>query len=267
MNDFMPSTQLEKNIRAAIAVPPAPAEFVNQLGIDLMHQASLKNRKSLRPIYLRPAWIAFFAVVALLVVSTLIIGPQRVYAAVRQLFGYIPGVGIVEQSNGIRVLAEPVSVEQDGITVTVKQVVADATRTFVAYNVDNIPSSDIPICTIPPTLQLPDGRKLSFLNGGEGGIGSENGVPMQFATYYTFPALPADVRKVMFLSPCQIPAIQLILIPAPSNFVTPAVEIEATSISSGPRFLTTPTPVSDKTSTSVTYDTSVPATQTPVRLK
>ena len=126
MNNFTPSAQLEDNIRAAMAVPQAPPEFVNQLNIDLMHQASLKYRKSLRPIFLRPAWIAFYAVLALLVVSTLIIGPQRVYAAVRQLFGYIPGVGIVEQSNGIRVLAEPVSVEQDGITVTVKQVVADS---------------------------------------------------------------------------------------------------------------------------------------------
>ena len=264
MNNFTPSAQLEDNIRAAMAVPQAPPEFVNQLNIDLMHQASLKYRKSLRPIFLRPAWIAFYAVLALLVVSTLIIGPQRVYAAVRQLFGYIPGVGIVEQSNGIRVLAEPVSVEQDGITVTVKQVVADATRTFVAYSVDDVPSSDIPICTIPPTLQLPDGRTLSFLSGGEGGIGSENGVPMQFTTNYTFPPLPTNVRKVMFLSPCQMPAIQLILIPAPSNFVTPAVEIEATSMSSGPRFLTTPTPAPDKTSISVPYDPSAPATPTTV---
>jgi hypothetical protein len=155
-------------------------------------------------------------------------------------------------------------VEQDGITVTVKQFVADATRTFVAYSVDDIPSSDIPICTIPPTLQLPDGRTLSFLSGGEGGIGSENGVPMQFTTNYTFPPLPANVRKVMFISPCQMPAIQLILIPAPSNFVTPAVEIEATSMSSGPRFLTIPTPVPDKTSPSVPYDPSAPATPTPV---
>ena len=264
MNNFTPSTQLEDNIRAAMAVPQVAPEFVNQLNIDLMDQANLKNRKSLRPIYLRPAWIAFFAVLTLLVVSTLIIGPQRVYAAVRQLFGYIPGVGIVEQGNGIRVLAAPVSVKQDGITVTVKQVVADATRTFVAYSVDDIPSSDIPICTIPPTLQLPDGSKLSFLRGGEGGIGSEKGIPMQFTTSYTFPPLPSDVRKVMFLSPCRMQAIQLILIPASSNFVTPAVEIEATSIMSGPQFLTTPTLAPDKTSTSEPYDASAPATPTPV---
>jgi hypothetical protein len=264
MNNFTPFVQLEDIIRAAVAVPQALPEFVDQLNTDLMQQASLKKRKILRPFYLRPVWIVLFAVITLLVVTTLIIGPQRVYAAVRQLFGYIPGVGIVEQSNGIRVLAEPVSVEQDGITVTVKQVVADATRTFVAYSVDNIPSSDIPICTIPPTLQLPDGSTLSFLSGGEGGIGSENGVPMQFSTNYTFPPLLANVRKVMFLSPCQMPAIQLILIPAPSNFVTPAVEIEATSMSSGPRFLTTSTPAPDKTSTSRPYDPSAPATQTPV---
>jgi hypothetical protein len=119
MNNFTPFVQLEDIIRAAVAVPQALPEFVDQLNTDLMQQASLKKRKILRPFYLRPVWIVLFAVITLLVVTTLIIGPQRVYAAVRQLFGYIPGVGIVEQSNGIRVLAEPVSVEQDGITVTV----------------------------------------------------------------------------------------------------------------------------------------------------
>jgi hypothetical protein len=266
MNDFTPSTQLEDNIRAAIAVPQALPEFVNQLYTDLMHQASLKSRKGLRPFYLRPAWIAFFAVLTLLVVSTLIIGPERVYAAVRQLFGYIPGVGIVEQGSGIRVLAEPVSVEKDGIKVTVEQVVADATHTFVAYRVDGIPpvKSGFPICTDPPALQLPDGSKLSFLGGGAGGMDSTGGTSMTFATDYTFPPLPAGAGKVIFLSPCQMPAIPLALVPAPSNFVTPAVEVDATSISSGPQFPTTSTPLPDETSNSIRYAPSFPATPTPV---
>lgn len=264
MNDFTPSTQLEEYIRGAIDVPHALPEFVNQLSAELMQHASLKNRKALRPYYLRPVWIAIFAVLTLLVGSTLIIGPQRVYAAVRQLFGYIPGVGIVEQSNGIRVLSGPVSVEQDGITITVKQVVADSTHTFVAYSVDNFPSSDLPICSVPPTLKLPDGSTLNFLSGGDGGIGSENGLPIRFSKNYIFPPLLADVKKVMFLSPCQMPAIQLILISAPSNFVTPADEIEATSISSGPHFLTTSIPVPDNTFTPVPYDPSHLATSTPV---
>ena len=266
MNDYTPFTQLEAKIRAAVAVPQALPEFVNRLHTDLMHQADLNNRKALRPFYLRPAWIAFLTVITLLIASTLIIGPQRVYAAVRQLLGYIPGVGIVEQSSGIRVLAEPVSVEQDGITVTVNQVVADATHTFVAYSVVGIPpwdKSGFPICTDPPSLQLADGSILSFLGGGGGEIGPDK--PFSFATNYTFPSLPADVRQVVFLSPCQMPAIQLNLILAPSGFVTPAVEIAATFESSGPQYSTsTKTPVSEETFTSVPYETSFPATPTGV---
>jgi hypothetical protein len=262
MTEFLPSPDFEEKLRLALMTPEPDPEFAQSLRLRLSARAgSPVSRRSFR---LRPAWIAFFAVITLLIVSTLIIGPERVYAAVRQLFGYIPGVGIVEQNSGIRVLVEPVSAEQGGLTVTVKQVVADSTHTFVALRIDGFPSSGFPICTVPPTLQLPDGSILSFLSGGGGGMGSENGLPMRFETNYTFPPLPEDVSKVMFHSLCQMPAIQLTLIPAPANFVTPAVEIEATFISSGPQFLTTPTPVPDKTFTSVPYDPSHPATPTPV---
>jgi hypothetical protein len=264
MNDFTPSNQLEAKIRAAVAVPKALPEFVNRLHADLMHQAGLKNRQTLRPLHMRPAWIVFLVVITLLIASTLIIGPLRVYATLRHLLGYIPGVGIVEQSNGIRVLAEPVSVEKDGITVTVNQVVADVTHTFVAYSVDGIPPWDkpgFPICTDPPSLQLADGSTLSFLSGGGGEIGPDK--PMNFTTTYNLPPLPADVREVLFLSPCQMPPIQLVLILAPPSFVTPVAEIEATFVSSGPHFSTT-TPVSEETYTTVPYDPLIPATPTSV---
>ena len=56
--------------------------------------------------------------------------------------GYIPGVGIVEQGAPLRVLAEPVTVEQQGISVTVSKVVADFTRTFISYRVDGIPLAE-----------------------------------------------------------------------------------------------------------------------------
>jgi len=100
MNDFTPSTQLEDKIRAAIAVPQALPEFVNHLYTDLMHQASLKNRKALRPFYLRPAWIAFLAVITLLIGYTLIIGPQPVDA--KQILARVWSVASDLQTNGIR---------------------------------------------------------------------------------------------------------------------------------------------------------------------
>jgi hypothetical protein len=261
--------EFEEEIRTAMSVPDDGKVFITNLRHQVIaHHAEQRVSRlpSLsRPFLgLRPAWIVALAILSLMIIATLVIGPQRVYAAVRQLLGYIPGVGIVEQSSGIRVLAEPVSVEKDGITVTVKQVVADATRTFVAYSVVGIPpwaKLGFPICTDPPSLKLADGRILRFLSGGGSEIGPDK--PLSFATNYTFPPLPADVREVVFLSPCQMPAIHLNLIPAPSGFVSPAVEIEATFESSGPQYSTT-TPILEETFTSVPYDPSFPATPTPV---
>ena len=48
---------------------------------------------------------------ALLLVAALIIGalgPQRVWAQVQRLLGYVPGVGLVQNTAGLRVLVEPV---------------------------------------------------------------------------------------------------------------------------------------------------------------
>ena len=44
----------------------------------------------------------------------------------------------------------------------------------------------------------------------------------------------------MILSPCQIPAIELVLVPAPADFITPAVEIGATYAASAPTLVSKP---------------------------
>jgi hypothetical protein len=157
--------------------------------------------------------------------------------AVGRSTGYIPGVGIVDQSNGIRILPEPVSVMRNGITVTVEKVVADSLRTFVVYRIDGI--FDPPRCLEPPALQLPDGRTLTFLGGGEGGMDSSGG---GFTTQYSFPPIPANIMSVTFLSPCQMPALELALAPAPAGYATPAVDIAPVYTSLGPRFSISPTP-------------------------
>ncbi|MCX6080338.1 MAG: hypothetical protein NTW32_12460 [Chloroflexi bacterium] len=163
------------------------------------------------------------------------------YAIGRSL-GYIPGVGLVELGKPILTLAEPVTVRQNGLSFTVKQVVADSSRTFVAYQVDGISpvKSGFPLCTEPPVLQLQDGTRLDFLSGGGGAMESQNGESMSFRTNYTFPSLPAAARSVIILSPCQMPAIELVLVPGPADFITPAVEIGATYAASAPTLVSKP---------------------------
>ncbi len=202
--------------------------------------ARFERRTFIQVLRSRPVLMILLILLAL----TLLTGV--VYAIGRSL-GYIPGVGIVDPSRGIRMLSAPVSVAKDGKTVTVKQVMADAVRTFVTYQLDGVlpVPSGLPECMEPPALRLPDGRTLHSTSGGPFGMGSENGKPMTLATSSTFPPLPVQTARLTFISPCQMPVVELTLVLAPEGFVTPAVEIESTFESSGPQFVVSATPALD----------------------
>ena len=191
----------------------------------------LEKKPIMQTLRTRPA-LAF--IIAFLSISLL---TSVAYALGRSL-GYIPGVGVVEQSNGIYILGEPVSVKQAGIMVTVNRFVSDSTRTYIAYRVDGIPpvTSGFPICTDAPALRLSNGSVLNLTGGGAGGMESHHGELMSFETSYTFPPLPAQTKKVIFIPPCQMPVLELFLVPAPANFVTPATEIEVIFESTSPDF-------------------------------
>jgi hypothetical protein len=127
-------------------------------------------------------------VVAALIAATLVIGPEHVYAALRQFFGYIPGVGIVNESEPIRVLAEPVSSTRGGITVTVTSAILTADRTHVEYRIFGVPRAaypdreDVPGCLQPEYLRLPDGTRL--------------------ARSADMPPVPGNVNQAVFVLPC-----------------------------------------------------------------
>src|SRR5512138_2838455 len=60
------------------------------------------------------------AVVVLLILAITLVSVPAVRAAVQRWFGYVPSVGLVEEGQ-VRMLAEPVSVTRDGITLTVEE--------------------------------------------------------------------------------------------------------------------------------------------------
>lgn len=66
------------------------------------------------------------------IAATLLVLSGAAYA-IGKVTGYIPGVGFIDLSVPVRVLAEPVTVERGGIQVTVKQVVLSADATFISY--------------------------------------------------------------------------------------------------------------------------------------
>jgi hypothetical protein len=136
--------------------------------------------------------------------------------------GYIPRVGIVDPSGGIRVLAEPVSVSREGITLTVTGATLTADGTHLQYRTFGVPRSaypqreDVSGCYEPEYLRLPDGTKL----GTEREMGP----------------VPAEVNEAVFVMPCiagtlpgTVPEdweLPLRFVPAPEELeVMPVVEL------------------------------------------
>lgn len=135
MSDFNPSPEFEEKVRKAVDVPSANPEFVNKLRNELARRpAKMKPR-----FMLKPAWAFAFVIVAL----TLIASAPVAVNALKKIFGYVPGVGLVESTNGLRILAEPVSVTRDGVTLTITNVFVYPNYIELQYEVKGIaPEND-----------------------------------------------------------------------------------------------------------------------------
>ena len=89
MTEWTSTPQFEENIKKSFCVPVIRPEFVAQVNEELMRRATTKTRKTRRILGLHPAWAISLVIILLLLVGTLIIGPQRVYAEAAKLLGYI----------------------------------------------------------------------------------------------------------------------------------------------------------------------------------
>jgi hypothetical protein len=189
MNEWTSTPRFEESVRQSFGVPGIRPEFVEKVHGELMRRAAKPSRKTRSFFGLQPAGIIALAFLSLMLLVTLVIGPQRVYAAILQLLGYIPGVGIVDPSHPIRTLAEPVTVTRDGISITVTSAVLTGDRTYIDYRIFGVPSSaypkreDISGCIQSSYLRLPDGTQLIQTNDG-------------------YQPVPAGVNEAVFVVPC-----------------------------------------------------------------
>lgn len=163
-NDIL---HFENELRGAITPPNARVDFVNELGTRLLNFYPARKTSRVKNFRLRPAWIVVLSIIALLTAGILFIGPDKVYAEFLKLFGYIPGIGIVDQAQPIRVLSKPVRVTRDGITVSVNQALLTTQDTQIEYGVSGVPLSAYPQeevvtgCMEQEYILLPDGTKLT----------------------------------------------------------------------------------------------------------
>ena len=200
--------------------------------------AKLERKPMVQTLRTRPALALLIILLALSLLSGV------VYAVGRSL-GYIPGVGIVEQGAPIRVLAEPVSVTRDGITLTVTDAILASDKTVVIFGLANVPWSaysydeNIAGCVGTAELYLPDGTVFQLIEGG----GNEN------KTRFVYPPISQDITEAVFVLPCitnTLPGLApenwelpLEFIPAPPDMtIVPVIEItpvlDADSVSTAP---------------------------------
>jgi hypothetical protein len=64
--------------------------------------------------------------------------------ALQHLFGFIPGVGLVDRSAPIRVLAEPVVVTRSGVSLSVSEAILSADKTVLIVDVKGVPLDAYP---------------------------------------------------------------------------------------------------------------------------
>jgi hypothetical protein len=171
--------------------------------------------------------------------------PSAVQAA-RQLFGFIPGVGLVDRAEPIRMLAAPVSDTRLGVTVTIEQVILSSERTVLRYSISGLgaanftPATPDPnlktICGGLPYLELPNGRKIE--QTGYNAFDGQPGSP-QFRQSVSLGAVPAEVDHATLVLPCidgiqpgQAPEnweIPVTFVPAPENLtMAPVFSVSST---------------------------------------
>ena len=120
------------------------------------------------------------------------VDPQRVWADLQRLLGYVPGIGFVNLEES-QVLTAPAEVTRDGVTLRVVQVLAQPDGTTVVIQTEGLPPEDqlwpngaTADSDFDPGLRLPDARRLPL-----------TGCTLRLETStLEFPPLPDDVYRI-----------------------------------------------------------------------
>lgn len=186
-------SKFEKEIITSLAVPNASQIFEDQLQSKIEFQSRSASQKNYLRSYNRNPHFAFRQRLVLItslltIIIVLAVGPGKVWAQIQKSFGFLLGLGLVEQDSTIRTIAEPLSQTKDNITIDVLNALLTSGETKIDYRVfglgkSNFGAEDEPGCSIQPQLVLPDGTVL-MKDGG------------------SFPPIPAEVESAALHIPC-----------------------------------------------------------------
>lgn len=220
MNEH-PSPEFEKEIRDTFSASRADPAFVHTLRDSLLERANMK--KPTRSFY-RLAWGLAAAVLLL----GLLAASPRTVEALKKLLGYIPGIGYV-QGNSLRILTEPVTLEKDGLQMTLVKGAADSERTILLGYFEGYTPGSEPNCVAPARLVLPDGTVLAEMQRESGGTPGGS-----YYERYVFEAMPAGQLDATLEIPCLSDlALPLHFEVAEAAQVMPVIELPTAAASAG----------------------------------
>lgn len=218
--------------------------------------AHLERKSPMTTLRSRPMLAVLIALFVLLALS-------GVAYALGRAFGYIPGVGLVENTGDMRVLAGPASATRDGVTLTITQALVYPDHIQLVYEVSGLAPEnngfyaedgqsdpkafcggvavgDTPNKEGDPVLLLPDGTRVERMDGYDDRYPENSYAAMP--VYLT--SLPADVTELTVTFQCiynarhgaapenwEIP-VSLEYVPAGTAFGESVIDVAATETSS-----------------------------------
>ena len=200
MNNKIISAEWDPLIRASVAGPELPESFIADLGGRLRTQ--LRKRAPRAGFQRRVLAAAAGTIFLFGLLAVAIAGPERVIAAVRNALGFIPGIGFVSADTPVRILAEPVRVEREGISITLTRVIANSTETKVSFTIEGLPeskgapSSGKETCPGVSAIIWPGGGRISSIGGGGGPLGGN------LTWNESFPSISSQEMEATLIIPC-----------------------------------------------------------------
>jgi hypothetical protein len=250
MNEH-PSPEFEKELRETLGQANANPVFVRDLRATLIERSTMKQKRS---SFSRLAW--GFALAILL--ATLVVASPRAAALLKQLLGYVPGVGFVERGETLRVLSAPVNLEKDGLQITIEKGTADAQHTILLQRIAGYVNPDRfgeRYCQTPARLVLPDGTVVQEISYETSWDTGDNLTSDKYLGRYEFEALPAGQLDAVLEIPCVMYdsnftdfKFDLHFKIADASQVLPVIELPTQASASSSETLQTP-PVTDSVST------------------
>jgi hypothetical protein len=239
--------EIEEMVQNISDVPEPNAVFLNSLREQFISkgiEAAQKNKetpmiKISRRSFISPRLAWALGIALLIVILSLTATSPTVVNALKRMFGFVPGVGIVEETSSLRILASPFTVENGGTSVNIDQVAVDAEKTIVIYQyptIDPSPSYQPPATFKEdrPALILPDGTRLDVRLRRR----LPSDIPGVIRYLLEFPPLPKNVNdatleltRLISMMPGQGPedwSIQFHLIPAPAGMILPVENVQVT---------------------------------------